>query len=796
MVLQYFQYPSTFLIFLLLMVAVFFFIRYTVVRFNDKESEESYHRRVKKRRTWIILTRLFLLLFLAVGFASPFLFEEREVISDPKVTILIDNSSSMALFERNDINRLVSEIKKTIPTEVYAFSKSDETAIGDGILAHTKRDEQILLITDGRNNAGRDLGEIVRFAISLNTTLYAIDLLPKTQDYSVVIHGPSEVITGSDSSFFVMVQAADEEATQPVPLTVTFDGEKVLAKDVMPGEPITIRRRIMDGYHTLTASISLSDHFEENNEFFWVVSGIEKPRLLYLGSGNPPLRRLLDKVYDVQMAAHLPDDLSIFDGMVIGNMPASSLNPKMDRLADYLNDGGGILIVGGDSSFDFGSYRDSIVETLLPVRAGKAKKKSQEDINVVLVLDVSQSSGRKFGSGSKNTRGAVSKALAIEILNTLADDVNVALATFNNQGTLISPLRPLGEYRQKIQQDITTLSFSGATQISEGIIVAYDQMIGKKGSNNIILISDGRENRNTEYAFEIAHDLVGDGMKLYTVGVGEGTNSRLLKSLAAAGGSNAYFEPDETQKIKILFVDQEDFDESSDKQIIILNNDHFITQGLELRASVSGFNSVIPKAHALLLITTGSNNPILTAGRYGLGRVAVLSTDEGMSWSGNLLGQENSLLITRSINWIIGSNKRQQDFALLTTQAEDGAEGNVFLYSTAVPASDEYAIAKVGKDTYRFAYTPEGRGIKDLLGAKLGVNAIREYRQTGMDQDFLDLIEESGGEVFSMDDSSFITEKVRSVARSSIEQRVLLRWPFLIVAIIIFLIDIYIRKPN
>src|SRR5674476_1375729 len=58
--------------------------------------------------------------------------------------------------------------------------------------------------------------------------------------------------------------------------------------------------------------------------------------------------------------------------------------------------------------------------------------------------------------------------------------------------------------------------------------------------------------------------------------------------------------------------------------------DHFITKNVNLTSNITGYNDVTPKAGAERLVITSTNGkPVLTTWRFGLGRVAALTTDNG-----------------------------------------------------------------------------------------------------------------------------------------------------------------------
>ena len=73
--------------------------------------------------------------------------------------------------------------------------------------------------------------------------------------------------------------------------------------------------------------------------------------------------------------------------MIIDNKGAAELNA--DTLRNYVGNGGGLVVVGGESSYDKGAYNNSPVEAILPIisRAGEFKGGR----NIVILIDSSGS---------------------------------------------------------------------------------------------------------------------------------------------------------------------------------------------------------------------------------------------------------------------------------------------------------------------------------------------------------------------------------------------------------------------
>ncbi len=80
---------------------------------------------------------------------------------------------------------------------------------------------------------------------------------------------------------------------------------------------------------------------------------------------------------DGRKLAGLPStdsDFALFDVIILGDVDASWLNAgdpgRADRIARFVREGGGLLMLGGRNSFGPGGFGRSAIETVLPVRCG------------------------------------------------------------------------------------------------------------------------------------------------------------------------------------------------------------------------------------------------------------------------------------------------------------------------------------------------------------------------------------------------------------------------------------------
>src|SRR3989338_3149421 len=102
--------------------------------------------------------------------ASPFILEQTTVKGNPRITILVDNSSSFNLFDGKVGSELAEKLKGNVPVTLRHIAAGEKSAIGDGILNNIDRDENVLVITDGNSYCGMLVGNML-LAASLNTTV-------------------------------------------------------------------------------------------------------------------------------------------------------------------------------------------------------------------------------------------------------------------------------------------------------------------------------------------------------------------------------------------------------------------------------------------------------------------------------------------------------------------------------------------------------------------------------------------------------------------------------------------------
>jgi len=111
-----------------------------------------------------------------------------------------------------------------------------------------------------------------------------------------------------------------------------------------------------------------------------------------------------------------------------------------------------------------------------------------------------------------------------------------------------------------------------------------------------------------------------------------------------------------------------------------------------------------------------------------------------------------------------------------------------------VPKAEGLTLYKVGKDTYATSITPTEVGFQEVMGTVFAVNNPFEYENVGVSSLLEQSVEATGGKIFRPDDVEGILEFAKTRAKRTIIQQQPVRWPLISVAIVLFLLEIFIRR--
>ncbi|MBN2368052.1 hypothetical protein JXC34_03460 [Candidatus Woesearchaeota archaeon] len=741
---------------------------------------------------WLKITifffRMLFFFLLVLALSGPKLEYRQTGENITKLKILIDDSYSMGMFDIGDTDQVFQEISgRGFTVELNHLNLEDYSSLGNSILNYLAPEENILLVSDGQNNFGSEMEDVALFANSIGSRIFGINLESDKEDALIYIDGPSKVVSGVDNTYEIIVNEIGDVGKKTVKIYI----DDVLVHGELYDKKVEIKTSFQTGNHIIKATLGTEhdDLFEENNIYYKTVTVYSKPDILYVSKTASPLRSLYSPFYSIQSSSDL-QNLDSYHAVVLNNIPADDLSEEdLEALEEYVSDGNGLFVIGGKESYDRGNYNTSLLLSMLPVNVGKAKK--QNDVtNIVILMDTG--TGARINNKSEVLYIDIQKAVAADIIKSISSTNRVGLIEANNFLYTLSGLSELGPKRVELIALIGRLTTQGISEFRYAYLKAHDMLRLVKGSKNIVLITDGDIQ---EYEKSILEDLVWnankDGIKTFVINTGKVRDDLFLHNIKGLGGGEIFLV-DETSRIKIYFGNPGEIP-PEDLSLYVYDSNHFITQDIEELSSIYGFNEVYPKSTARLLLTTTAGDPVLTVWNYGLGRVASWASDDGFLWIPEMLNQENSKLLIRTLNWLVEDPERKNSFAIDIPELREGENCVVTVRSETQPVSEELNFYEVDNGLFKANYYPNSTGITELLNISAGVNYKKEYLYLGMNKDFDKILQISGGELLEPD-AAQISERIKSISNVETVTTKDICWIFVVLAMAVYLSEILMRR--
>ncbi|MBU0758013.1 MAG: VWA domain-containing protein, partial [Nanoarchaeota archaeon] len=663
--------------------------------------------------------------------------------------------------------------------------------------------KSLLFITDGYSNSGTDLKDVFLAQANLGSRIFGLELQPEEKENSVIVVGPNKVVSNAETEYEIIIGRTQKPSS--VKLDVFVDDEEFYSKKTEENS-IRLTFSFPEGEHRIVARIESEDIFAENNVFYKRVQVVDKPKILILSKKESKLSELLEKLYDVDRRDYLPDSLDEYYGIIVEDIDANDLFEKdINKIEEFLDDENGLFVTGGKNSYDYGGYNSSVFARILPVGIGTPKKE-KDSVNIIISVDTGASGGQKIESeisGEDVSFIDVQKALAVNVIETIAGSSRVGVIESNVFPSIISKLSLLGPKRDELSEKITRLKLHDSTKIYTSLLMAKDLIRLERGSKNVILITDGNAAITWEgdvsrtqtfdqvQSLNNVQQLASDGIKVFVIGVGHKADEDFLKELARLGNGR-YFHADQSKRLKIFFGDASIPTEDEELSVFIYDTNHFITEKIDPDISLTGFNSVYPKTNSRLLATTTNGDPILTIWRYGIGRVAALSTDPE-KWAAGLLDKENSALLVRTVNWIVENPERKEKVIYEFPEFFVNKSARLTVYSEAFPEAEGLNFFEAERGVFNAYHYPEALGFLPLMNKTIAVNYNEEYALFGINPELADMVAITGGEILKPDPDS-IVDKISSSENLESTRTIDLSWMFIIAAIVLYLIEIVARR--
>ncbi|MES1186490.1 MAG: VWA domain-containing protein [Myxococcales bacterium] len=394
----------------------------------------------------------------------------------------------------------------------------------------------------------------------------------------------------------------------------------------------------------VTYALKLSDigddRFAQNNGMDVTLDVPGRPQVLYI-EGQPQrgsylVSALSAQQFDVDLrpASAMPGslrELERYDFFILSDVPREAISDaSQDLIEKYVRDlGGGFLFAGGEAGYGLGGWGHSTLERLLPVRMDAERRKEMPGVAMALVID---RSGSMTGLPME-----MAKAACRATVETLQGDDLIEVIAFDSTPQRYVKMQP-ARYRSRIQNDIARIQPGGGTEIFSSLDMAYqDLSVVQARKKHVVLLTDGQA--PVQGIKDLATGMLAEAITVTTVGLGEGVNQELLRSVADAGGGRFHLVPDPNSLPKIFTRETELIAQQAAVEewfpVEQVGNADFL-KGVAVSAAplLHGYVATqLKPAPAQLILQSDRGDPILARWRAGLGWAVAWTSDVKNNWS-------------------------------------------------------------------------------------------------------------------------------------------------------------------
>ena len=506
--------------------------------------------------------------------------------------------------------------------------------------------KRLVLMSDGNENIGDAMGALLA-AKSLGVTL---DVIPvgaaRVNDLSVQKLGlPSNLKKGSSFEAKIFVNA-----DHPTPATVRlYRNDKELgSQDVLleAGKNLlTFPQKLTEqGFYNYDVRVEAKDDvLPQNNRAssFTFVRG--EPRLLLVTSEEDRDVTLVTALRSMKMEVKVIGpgefptslaELQEFDSIFLCNINAGDLGRDNQKLIESAvrDFGVGLVAVGGDQAFAAGGYRNTPLETALPVSMELDSKKVLPSGAVVLVMH-----GMEFANGNQ-----VARDCAQGVLAALAPQDQFGVIMWDGYERWVVPLAKVGD-KKDMAAKVAGMN-QGDMVTFQGVLEKSRDALKKCTSNlkHVIVFSDGDPGAPSD---GLLQDMTKEKITVSTVLIAGHFPPDTMIKMADLGKGRFYHVTDASQLPQIFLKEtavilKSAIYEEPFKPQVRAASELIRGIGANEYPQLLGYVATTPKPRAETPLWTHQGDPLLAHWQYGLGRAVAWTSDAKPRWAKTWLAWE------------------------------------------------------------------------------------------------------------------------------------------------------------
>jgi hypothetical protein len=231
--------------------------------------------------------------------------------------------------------------------------------------------------------------------------------------------------------------------------------------------------------------------------------------------------------------------------VILNNVPAHEIPTDFMKSLDFFvrEQGGGLLMAGGEHSFGSGGYFQSPIDALLPV--SMELKSEHRKLAVALAIVMDRSGSMSVGVGGGQTKMDLANSGAANAIDLLGPMDQITVFAVDSEPTKTIPLTRIENKKAELAARARKIKSSGGgIYVYAGLKAAWDEL--KKspaGTRHVILFSDAQDSGEPGDYKNLIQEMTDNGATISVIGLGtdKDVDAALLEDVAKRGNGRMFF---------------------------------------------------------------------------------------------------------------------------------------------------------------------------------------------------------------------------------------------------------------
>jgi Mg-chelatase subunit ChlD/uncharacterized membrane protein len=321
--------------------------------------------------------------------------------------------------------------------------------------------------------------------------------------------------------------------------------------------------------------------------------------------------------------------LDRYAAVVLDDVPMAAARPAtwaaLERAVRGV--GTGLLVLGGGQSFAGGSYRDSLLESLLPVLSRPSGL--GDATAIAFVVDKSGSMGASVGVD----RFRLAQRAVIETATMLSDRDSAALVAFDAEPRVLLPLQQAQAFREAVARPWPAQP-KGGTRLVPALELALAQLeLASRQRHIIVLVTDGFVDKQPDAALEAR--LSRAQVELIALGVGPDADMAALERLVPSERGTILRVAEAAELPNMMRQGLENRRAQVERGRIAVRAGAPLPFSSSVETAwpaVAAYDVTTPAPRAMVHLESERGDPLIASARAGLGQVVVVTSGLG-AWT-------------------------------------------------------------------------------------------------------------------------------------------------------------------